>query len=510
MSLLCKRLWKNPEYATTAENLYDQFIAYCKNQAPDQALRKVILGGEDDSYFWSTVLHPKPVKVEPKTPGQRRLKSAMLFFEKKLEDVSDEDLARYADEIQTRILLLTYQVGSDLEAGLVFETINDRGKPLSQLDKLKNYLMYLASKTSSENLSASINACWGDLLRNIAQVDPQRDDTEEEENRFVRYHWIMETGDHREYQIHRAVKDNYRLAQEGVADQAVQYVRGLAEASELYLKVVHPDMRALSQDVSRSLSEEIKYYLLCLNRLYTVANFAPLLMAGLRRFANQPAAFKELARLCYLLAWRAYRVCGRRTDAGIGELSSLAHRVAQGKGVPDYVNELRELIELYANDSLFKNSLEQNILSSFEQKFLLYEWELCLSREMRQPTVSWEELGSLQIEHIWPREPEGYASWPETLQEKHKALVNQVGNLSLIAAPWNPQLSNRPLFEKEKKYSESNLAILRTLSQDADFSKVCTLQRSGAKLDDVLATVEEFVKRRRACLIEFALDRWKV
>lgn len=510
MSCICRLLWNEQQFGEVAENLYDKFVAYYKNEA-DRELQKLVLGKDDNDYFWDTILDINPLNIDPATPGQRRLIYAKRFFDTKLARFSTQEVAKFADEIQSGLLLLTYQVSSNLEAGLIFQTINDRGKELSQLDKVKSYLMYVASKMSSANLSVTINAHWGDLLRNIADIDPERDDTEAEENRLIRYHWIMETGDHRAYQIHREVKSKYKLGQADVIDQAMQYVRNLAEASQHYLKISHPRRTTLFVRANDSIREEIEYYLNCLHRLETVANFAPLLMAGLHTFPDNPELFSELARYCYLLGWRAYRVCGRRADAGVWELSRLAHDLFKhNREFSEIEVQLKGLIGYYASDFLFESNLRQNSLSSAEQKFLIYELEAALSKGKRQPAIGWESVEGFQIEHIWATKPEGFDSWPEDFKEQHHRLVNQLGNIALVPPPWNPQLSNRPLFEKEENYRTSNLQHLRALPEGDHFRKVCVLEKNQAHSAELLNAVEEFVQNRTDSLVKFALERWKV
>lgn len=52
-----------------------------------------------------------------------------------------------------------YNVADTSEVGIIFELMNDRGKPLSDLEKVKNYLFYVSSKLSIHNhdLSERIN-----------------------------------------------------------------------------------------------------------------------------------------------------------------------------------------------------------------------------------------------------------------------------------------------------------------------------------------------------------------
>jgi hypothetical protein len=504
MSCICRRLWPSD----TAENLYDQFIAYCKRGVPDRTLQKLELSGEDNGYFWDAILSISPATIDPRTPGQRRLMNAKTFFENKLASIGSKDLERYVNRIQTRVLLLSYQVGNDLDAGLVFETLNDRGKSLSNLDKIKSYLMYLAAKMSDADLSATVNARWGDLLRDVAQIDPSRDDTEQEENRLVRYHWIVETGDYRVYEIHREIKKRFKVGASDAAQQAKEYVIRLAQMADLYLKVQHPETSGLLEEAQEDVREKIRYYLLSLNRLGTVANFVPLIVAALNRYSGFPESVDTLLRLCYLMAWRAYRVCGRRADAGIGDLSIAAHELANNGDVDVAVvaDRLVSLIDYYADDILFAEYLG-NRLSHEEHKFFFFELEVALSRAKKQPTIGWDAVRNLEVEHVWAQSPVGYDLWPEGLKERHQKMVNSLGNLVLIPPPWNKQLSNRPLLAKQDKYAGSNLEILRSLSSSADFQAVVELEKKGDPAA-IVPAAEAFIQNRTRELTKFAIRRW--
>lgn len=85
-------------------------------------------------------------------------------------------------------------LGSEYSAGMVFETMNNRGKPLTLLEKLKNRLMYLASTLSVDGdegtksifeddkaaLGEEINEAWGRIYRLLAD-NPQGDPLDEDE-----------------------------------------------------------------------------------------------------------------------------------------------------------------------------------------------------------------------------------------------------------------------------------------------------------------------------------------
>lgn len=56
-----------------------------------------------------------------------------------------------------------YEIFQDLDVFVIFETMNNRGKKLSNLELLKNRLIYLSTKFEDEDkysLRHNINECW--------------------------------------------------------------------------------------------------------------------------------------------------------------------------------------------------------------------------------------------------------------------------------------------------------------------------------------------------------------
>ncbi len=79
---------------------------------------------------------------------------------------------------------LVYAPAEDAETGIMFEVINNRGKALSELEKVKNYLIYCSVKLGADTLRENINADWSEILRNmnIAKKTALAD-----ESAFLRY-----------------------------------------------------------------------------------------------------------------------------------------------------------------------------------------------------------------------------------------------------------------------------------------------------------------------------------
>lgn len=508
----------------TAENLYDRYIMRGNNQK----LRKLILQGDDDVYLWDVLLRPQRLVKQPATPAQRRMLNAYEFFKAKLNEIGVENVRALSNNVVSRLLFLRYEVQSELEAGLVFETINDRGKQLSQMDKIKAHLVYLGSKLNSKNFVDLVNRRWGKVMENVALAHEEKDDTEEEENKLIRYHWIMWTGRFRDYEVHREVKKQYNLKNTTNLNTVGEYVDSLEEVSETYRQIVKPRGPGFLDDwenINAKTTEEIRTYLEALHRIDTLANFIPLFFAARKRLSD-PADFCEIVRLCYLLGWRVYKVCNRRSDTGLSVLSNLAHDLYRnGAGALQRVlEEIKGIVRNYGDDQKFASDLRTN-LSDSEKKYFLYEWEKYCASSKKTVAADWNTISqSCEIEHIFPINPK--YQWSSAQNEKrYNDIIGLLGNLVLAEQAFNRSMGNGFVYEKlglkppapvdpktgrELIYPKSGLVSQRQLADDQELKAIAQLELNNAPDTQILDAIEQFIQRRTDELVQFALVRWAI
>jgi hypothetical protein len=94
-----------------------------------------------------------------------------------MRTVERDKYLHWLSELQNRVcdqLVLTiYPVEKDADAGVIFEVMNNRGKPISEMEKAKNYLLYLAAKLELDephDLAERINSTWTHILRDSWRV----------------------------------------------------------------------------------------------------------------------------------------------------------------------------------------------------------------------------------------------------------------------------------------------------------------------------------------------------
>lgn len=524
---MCDRLRNTGDASdeSRAKNLYNRYVS----RDGDAGLRKLVLRGDDDVYLWDVVLGLNQLVKQPATPAQRRMRNAYEFFKTKLDGIGIENVRALSDNIASRLLFLRYEVQSELEAGLVFETINDRGKQLSQMDKIKSYLVYLGSKLNNKSFVDLVNQRWGKVMENVALAHEDKDDTEEEENQLVRYHWIMLTGRPRDYEVHRGVKNQYNLKNPTVLGEAEEYVNTLEEASETYRQILKPLGSGFLDDWKRTdpnTTSAIRDNLQALHRIETLANFIPLFFAARKRLSSL-ADFLEITRLCYLLGWRVYKVCNRRSDTGLATLSGLARDLYKNgtSGLQRVLDDIKGIITEYGSDQNFESALRVNFLSDLEKKNFLYEWEKHCAAKQRTMALSWDMVKeNCEIEHIFPVTPRYKWSTPQS-KERYDKIIGLLGNLVLAERTFNRSMGNGFVYEKlglkpptpvdpetgrELIYSKSGLASQRRLADEQDLKAIAQLELNNAPDTEILDAIEKFVQRRTDELVKFALKHWAI
>lgn len=138
-------------------------------------------------FFERVVLGDGNTSNEPATlEAHQRLLESRKLIGKWLEECLNDKVAvsDILTTIETELGFLVYAPNEDAETGVMFEVINNRGKPLSELEKVKNYLIYCCIKLSAPTLRNSIDADWSNILR---YLNAAKKTSPSDEGAFLRY-----------------------------------------------------------------------------------------------------------------------------------------------------------------------------------------------------------------------------------------------------------------------------------------------------------------------------------
>ena len=127
------------------------------------------------------------------------LSNAKTYFTEQFRELHGQSAMKGLQDIYKkltkRFLFNEYIIKDEFDVFVAFETMNNRGKKLSDLELLKNRLIYLTTlygeeeldKASRKNLRDTINAAWREVYYQLGRnkTRPLNDDD------FLRAHWTM-------------------------------------------------------------------------------------------------------------------------------------------------------------------------------------------------------------------------------------------------------------------------------------------------------------------------------
>lgn len=504
---------------------------------------RISLDDMNNPIFKSLVIHNQDTnKIETETVSQRRLVDAkeeiMSWLESKrgnyIDHESYDDYYKFLKQIQkiikTGLEITQYTIEDEIESGRLFEVINDRGKDLTNLDKIKSYLVYCAARFKDNSLSLDIYQTIGNVIENITKYGGSDSDIET----FVRYHWMLFSGElilarqsNSEYTtVHRRIKHLEKHAslsrgKEEVRTWIKEYLNSIEACSKAYLSIKNPRKIESDYEYVDELVEDLDG----LNRLPVSNNFLPLLMSTYHRFGISDE-FNRIVSLCEKLSFRVYNIAGRRTDAGraalqrhgywieYAERGDRADEVFNGEqaslrfdnlstALPETSRRIESEIGENCPDTYFMDCLlRTDIFDGTDRndgwtgvrndeviRYLLYKYEKHLRTKSSRDDISqivsfsqWKEEG-ITIEHIHPQDSdEGDAA---------SELTNHLGNLVLLGPRDNSGVGSMGYKSKyDDTYSESGMMMISELpSPDEGWS------------------VEQIEQRGRE-LMRFALNEW--
>lgn len=462
--------------------------------------------GQDNEFFKSYILEDNIVQDSYiSTPSQKKLLYAKEYFNTELKKYSQVELEEFRNKI-SNTKLLSYSVNNKSEATLIFETTNDRGKQLTNLEKTKSFLMYkiyLCSNNPDIELEA-VQSRFMKIYNDYSCIENEID-----ENSILQYHFIAfeewKTGEVKEYQRYMEIvkeRVNILINTEGNDTKAIAYInRYSRELRESF---------AIMKELFNWESKELKDIIILSN----IANFYPLILKSYKLdTSTDKQDVKSILRLLEIYSFRVYGIQKGRTNTGQTRFYALARDF---KG--DFVKlraDIKGLLKEYSDEKRFVEELRRydfyNRHSSKIKNYFFWKYENYL-RKNEQPIA--QELGykdylntdkktKFSIEHIIPQTPDNkyrkiiteelmYDTVDEIFEENY---LHSIGNLTIDPLSANISKQNVQFQVKNGKYFKK-----------APF-------KSQNELDSFLEN-EKFtvssINKRSEKLITFALDYWKI
>lgn len=423
------------------------------------------LAADLSRFFTDRVLGSEAFEGSIMQAGQARLQQAADYFDAQIaqlligvaDDVKLDRLLRLRTRTCYQLQFIVYNVERADEVGVLFETVNGRGKNLTELERVKNYLLYLGRQLNDsqrDSIASEINHAWSEIFTKLGRVDLREDS-------LLRSHWLVtQDANLRNWRGAESVKAKFprsafvdgssRLANEDLGalaldERSEEAGDRLYEALKRYVDSLRRSASILSevQDPSAEYpsfgphSKMIMQTTASLRRSGSVASFYPLLIATRLTKPTDSELYLQVIEFCERFSARVWAIRGLRSNAGESSIRWAARDLYTGRS-PDEVLAV-------LNTRLWQLAPDDQVLASFNvkvqwyprstaHKFVLYEYELAKQRDASDIPHFGDMTakGNKTTEHILPQTPEDGSAWWKTFTSKeHAELVDGIGNLVL-------------------------------------------------------------------------------
>ncbi|MHB7979180.1 hypothetical protein CF067_12250 [Clostridium sporogenes] len=336
-------------------------------------------------------------------------------------------LKKYHKAILDQFEVVEIEVENDVDAFLIFETLNDRGLELSAVDLIKNKLFKNCSMRSDFE---DIKNKWTKILGTI--------DDAKEVKKFIRHYWISKYNFVSTQQLFKEVRDyvgnDYEKSKEIIND--------LYRLAPYYDTLRNPNDKLLS---NKNLIEVLHY----MKALNFDLNY-PILLSAFNKYPNDEENIYKIAKLTLNFLIRYICVLKKKPSA----IEKIFGGLARELNIEKISTELIK----YAKDSEFKNGIKSLVVKvkSYSTYYLLVEYEKNLHKNEK-----WISPGrkNVTIEHILPQTVDEKKQcgqfWIEAFdnsKEQCEICVNRLGNLTLLGQGGQNKASNKNFNDKKEIY----------------------------------------------------------
>jgi hypothetical protein len=443
------------------------------------------------------------------------LRRAKAFFTEKIEGLKQKERTDLYEKLVTALVFDIKFIDDSLDVQAVFETMNNRGKPLTTLEKLKNRLLYLTDKMSGidkEELAGIVNQGWGSIYENLGK----NPDVLLDEDDFLSAHLTL-------LRVPRDYAFSEQLAEKKVF--------------EMFCSRASTYQLSYARNASEDDKEEVVSYNKIRNYVIDVSNYVPFWYDVNMPNFDTPQGV-QLAKILYLDRSKEIRLFLaelmrlRKTNEGIVDgilkcvekilfrnslpcpslmdVRTLATRARELHSKDLSLEDLKATLDSTLAYPVSAESLATGFRGLFDYsrsnigfhrwvglRFFLFEYEEYIHQKENKrdfEKIKWQQFDETSVEHImpkkwwdhWTAEMDAYLALitppeePEGLA--HKIIINTLGNLTILKDSKNSSLGNNPWNVKREAYSTGCYSEM-AISKHTDWNYYTILERGKDMLD---------------------------
>jgi hypothetical protein len=422
------------------------------------------------------------------TAYTHNLQIAKRFFLDKLSSLSHSEIEDVYTKITQKLVFNVFTISESVDVCVAFETMNNRGKPLSYLELLKNRLIYLSTKLAipsddAQLLRRTVNECWKTIYHNLGRDrESQLDD-----DFFLRAHHILnyvepapdtvadESAARKHSNLARALNEpvykdllkhiftlNWLVSERNKHPQSDKVALNTINDYSLSLQTAVKEWYAIFNPKPTSDPDDYNFWLSKLTKITHESLYPVLLAIMLETSDNKKRldAFKAVERLSFI----DRLVSGQYQGLFYSDLVNSAIKLTRGQiTIEKIIVEINILADRLSGSDWGKKQIKdalrrRNYYSWRPTLYFLYEYnlQLQLTSKSERTKIDWavfseSERDYKSIEHIYPQTAQ-IKYWRDRFQNlkpaQRELLKNVIGNLLPLSKPKNSSLSNGPFDEK--------------------------------------------------------------
>ena len=382
----------------------------------------------------------------------------------------------WVEFIEDKLKIVLITVPNESNAFTIFETLNDRGLELAQIDLLKNYLY----SRGGDKLE-SVQNYWTSMTSKVEST------TQDERIilTYIKHHWSSQYGLTREKtkenkkELYSAIKSKIKTS-----SNTLSYVKILDEDTSIYLAILNSN-----HIYWNDFNVTVKKYVETLN-FFPLDQYRPLLLAILKKFSNK----KEVEKAFKLIvSWMARNLITGKIGGGVLEETFPAKaKLIHDNDIKNALQLRKSLKGIIPEDTEFKeNFVAATVSKEYLARYYLRAIENSKRRKVNPELLVNSNPEEVNLEHILPK-TYNPANWTIFTEEQHNSFHKRIGNLTLTPAKINnDELKDKSFDEKKKIYRVSDLWITKMVDDYGDWNV-------------------ENIKDRQEKLAVFAVETWSL
>lgn len=357
-----------------------------------------------------------------------KIKDNYILFNSKinneLKELNDDSKIRFLKLLYYTIVnglsFVYFEIDTDEKSTIIFETINSRGKQLSEADLIKNYIF---SNVDEDKIDDYFQK-WNYILENVG---------DERITDYIKDHYIssykLEQGDKIKNELFSTIKKRIPKV------DLLSYFEKLYCESETYSQII--SCNSGSNDTIENL-----YYKI--NRL-NIERIYPLILSGYQKFDSYE--YINFLELIKGFVFRFKIVKNNSPDILLNVVNKLAYKVRYDEEykLSNFKEELNSET-LKTNDELIKRELYNFSPNKSLRKHIFIEIET----KFRGQTGDINDIKEtkVNVEHILPESNKHLGNYSHFNLQDHQEFNWRLGNLLLVKSKTNRKLCGKKYTEK--------------------------------------------------------------